>query len=168
MRELNHSFFFFFFLKRCSIPLSQWSHLQSVTSDIEAHWKTKQFIFGGQSSESVYELTILQSQHGVTWALVLSNCLQAGTGQVGRNLVYMTYIQKSFKIIIIICLFTFCWRYIEGSWPEWCISTLYHAWDTPFWSGTRDMYVEYTQFSIGIYIQLSRLTFAFNAYSITQ
>ena len=28
---------------------------------------------------------------------------------------------------------------IEGSRPEWCISTIYHAWDTPFWSGTLDM-----------------------------
>ena len=25
---------------------------------------------------------------------------------------------------------------IEGFRPEWCISTIYHAWDTPFWSGT--------------------------------
>ena len=25
---------------------------------------------------------------------------------------------------------------IEGFQPEWCISTIYHAWDTPFWSGT--------------------------------
>ena len=28
--------------------------------------------------------------------------------------------------------------HIEGSWPEWCISTIYHAWDTPLWSGTLD------------------------------
>ena len=36
-----------------------------------------------------------------------------------------------------ICLdYTTCLRYIEGSRPEWCISTVYHAWDTPFWSGT--------------------------------
>ena len=28
---------------------------------------------------------------------------------------------------------------IEGSWPEWCISTIYHAWDTSFWSGTLEM-----------------------------
>ena len=28
--------------------------------------------------------------------------------------------------------------YFEGSRPEWCISTIYHAWDTPFWSGTLD------------------------------
>ena len=26
----------------------------------------------------------------------------------------------------------------EGSRPEWCVSTIYHAWDTPFWSGTLD------------------------------
>ena len=26
--------------------------------------------------------------------------------------------------------------YYEGSRQEWCISTIYHAWDTPFWSGT--------------------------------
>ena len=23
--------------------------------------------------------------------------------------------------------------------PEWCISTIYHAWDTPFWLGTLDL-----------------------------
>ena len=29
--------------------------------------------------------------------------------------------------------------YIEGSRPERCISTTYHAWDTAFWSGTLDV-----------------------------
>ena len=29
--------------------------------------------------------------------------------------------------------------HIKGSRPEWCISTKYHAWDTPFWSGTFHM-----------------------------
>ena len=29
--------------------------------------------------------------------------------------------------------------HIEGFQPEWCISTIYHAWDTPFWSGTLDI-----------------------------
>ena len=33
------------------------------------------------------------------------------------------------------------WVYIKGFRPEWCISTIYHAWDTPFWSGTLDMCV---------------------------
>ena len=28
----------------------------------------------------------------------------------------------------------------EGFRPEWCISTTYHAWDTPFWSGTLDFW----------------------------
>ena len=28
---------------------------------------------------------------------------------------------------------------IEGFKPEWCITTIYHAWDTPFWSGTLDI-----------------------------
>ena len=28
---------------------------------------------------------------------------------------------------------------IMGSRPEWCISTIYHAWDTPFWLGTLEM-----------------------------
>ena len=27
----------------------------------------------------------------------------------------------------------------EGFQPQWCISTIYHAWDTPFWSGTLKM-----------------------------
>ena len=31
--------------------------------------------------------------------------------------------------------------YIEGCRPERYISTTYHAWDTPFWSGTLNMYV---------------------------
>ena len=26
--------------------------------------------------------------------------------------------------------------YFKGFRPEWCISTIYHAWDAPFWSGT--------------------------------
>ena len=36
------------------------------------------------------------------------------------------------------------WRqaYFEGSRPEWCISTTYHAWDTPFWLGTLDIMLE--------------------------
>ena len=29
--------------------------------------------------------------------------------------------------------------HIEGFWPEWCLSTIYHAWDTPFWLGILDM-----------------------------
>ena len=28
---------------------------------------------------------------------------------------------------------------IKGFWPDWCISTIYHAWDTPFWSATPEM-----------------------------
>ena len=32
------------------------------------------------------------------------------------------------------------WNEIEGFQPEWCISTIYHAWDTPFWLGTLEMY----------------------------
>ena len=31
------------------------------------------------------------------------------------------------------------WHDIKGFQPEWCISTLCHAWDTSFWSGTLDM-----------------------------
>ena len=37
------------------------------------------------------------------------------------------------KVCIIIPL------HIKGSRPEWCISTIYHAWETPFWSGTLDI-----------------------------
>ena len=29
---------------------------------------------------------------------------------------------------------------MEGFQPEWCISTIYHAWDTPFWSGTLEIH----------------------------
>ena len=28
---------------------------------------------------------------------------------------------------------------MEGFWPEWYASTIYHARDTPFWSGTLDI-----------------------------
>ena len=28
---------------------------------------------------------------------------------------------------------------IEGFRPEWCVSSIYHAWETPFWSGTLDI-----------------------------
>ena len=27
----------------------------------------------------------------------------------------------------------------DYTWPEWCISTVYHAWDTPFWSETLEL-----------------------------
>ena len=33
------------------------------------------------------------------------------------------------------------WVDFEGSQPEWCISTIFHAWDTPFWSKTLDNFV---------------------------
>ena len=36
-------------------------------------------------------------------------------------------------------IFTASDMYIKGFRPEWLISTIYHAWDTPFWSGTLDM-----------------------------
>ena len=31
--------------------------------------------------------------------------------------------------------------HIEGFQPEWCISTIYHAWDTPFWLGTLELHL---------------------------
>ena len=31
---------------------------------------------------------------------------------------------------------------MEGFRPEWCISTTYHAWDTPFWLGTLDLLLQ--------------------------
>ena len=33
------------------------------------------------------------------------------------------------------------YKYTEGSRPEWRISTIYHNGDTPFWSGTPDIYI---------------------------
>ena len=30
--------------------------------------------------------------------------------------------------------------WVSGFWPEWCISTICHAWDTPFWSGSLGVY----------------------------
>ena len=32
------------------------------------------------------------------------------------------------------------WEYIKGFQPEWCISTIYHTWDTPFWLETLNMW----------------------------
>ena len=31
----------------------------------------------------------------------------------------------------------------EGFRPNWCVSTIYHAWDTPFWSGTLEIIQKY-------------------------
>ena len=31
------------------------------------------------------------------------------------------------------------WEHTEGSWPEWCISSMIYSRDTPFWSGTLDI-----------------------------
>ena len=33
-------------------------------------------------------------------------------------------------------IYKYIYIYLEGFQPEWCISTIYHAWDTPFWLGT--------------------------------
>ena len=35
-------------------------------------------------------------------------------------------------------------QYVEGFRPEWCISTIYHAWDAPFWSWTFIVYMPQT------------------------
>ena len=32
--------------------------------------------------------------------------------------------------------------YIEGFRPEWCISSMIYSRDTPFWSGTLDIFIE--------------------------
>ena len=31
-------------------------------------------------------------------------------------------------------------KHIKGSEPEWCISTIHHTWDTPFWSRTLNIH----------------------------
>ena len=36
--------------------------------------------------------------------------------------------------------------HLKGFRPEWCISTIYHASDTPFWSGTLDIIVQIHHF----------------------
>ena len=33
---------------------------------------------------------------------------------------------------------------LEGFWPEWCIFTIYHCRDVPFWSGTLNLLSQYT------------------------
>ena len=46
---------------------------------------------------------------------------------------------KTVKEMFYIALKSVGILHIEGSRPEWCISTIYHAWDAPFWSGTLNM-----------------------------
>ena len=41
-----------------------------------------------------------------------------------------------FPFFLLLFFFFFFNYNIEGSRPEWCISPIYHAWDTPFWLGT--------------------------------
>ena len=45
-------------------------------------------------------------------------------------------------------LSAFCNVSIDGFRPEWCISTIYCVWDTPFWSGTLDMFCNVTMVSL--------------------
>ena len=40
-----------------------------------------------------------------------------------------------------ICVSVF---YIEGSRPEWCMSSMIHNKDTPFWSGTLDIVLSHS------------------------
>ena len=40
-------------------------------------------------------------------------------------------------------------QHIKGFRPEWCISSIYPAWDTPFWSGTLHMDLSYQWCSSG-------------------
>ena len=55
--------------------------------------------------------------------------------------------------------FSICYCYnIKGSRPEWCISIIYHAWDTPFWSGTLDIFY---QFSVTLAMITDSNSFAF-------
>ena len=44
-------------------------------------------------------------------------------------------------VCVCVCVRMTVYAYIEGSQPERCISIIYHAWDTPFWSGTLSMLV---------------------------
>ena len=44
-------------------------------------------------------------------------------------------------------------QHFKGSQLEWCISAIYHAWDTPFWSGT----LEHFEYAIAIFINLWRV-----------
>ena len=55
-------------------------------------------------------------------------------------------VDSSIYIGVLVTLFIYwlihlywCGQHIKGFRPEWCISTIYHAWDTPFWSGTLDI-----------------------------
>ena len=52
----------------------------------------------------------------------------------------------------------YLYLYIEGSWPEWCISIIYHACGTPFLSGTFELCMSICLsvcLSIYIYMSLS-------------
>ena len=54
--------------------------------------------------------------------------------------------------------------YIEGFRPEWCISTIYHALDTPFWSGTLDIYI-YTYMKVDLVISTFFLSLTVDSHS---
>ena len=76
----------------------------------------------------------------------------SGTGWskfVGKFFIFMTRQPGAYTLTVILKNYASLARarqqsealiYIEGFRPEWCISTIYHAWDTPFWSGTLDIY----------------------------
>ena len=54
------------------------------------------------------------------------------------------------------------WVNVECSWPEWWICTIYHAWDTPFWSGTLDILAQERLCSLGYSrsVQTAEIMFA--------
>ena len=82
------------------------------------------------------------------------------------------YLTELSKIVMQFAKLILCWLqdfikprtayvqmiHIEGSRPEWCISTIYHAWDTPFWLGTLDIHHSYrtTSKSSSLHNQLSQ------------
>ena len=52
---------------------------------------------------------------------------------INKLSLFHEHLDYSNRIHVIIMLTTR--RAIKGFPPEWCISTIYHAWNTPFWSG---------------------------------
>ena len=75
--------------------------------------------------------------------------------KVGKRMEQVCFVGACFQgvcVCLCVCVFTVGQDYftlifhvshinIEGSRPEWCISSMIYGRDTPFWSGTLDMWL---------------------------
>ena len=76
---------------------------------------------------------IFKIKYGIQFLVVHGNVSADATGVICHQLGLLCT-----DLHVICCngprlLWSTFHMHIEGFQPEWCISTLYHAWDTPFW-----------------------------------